>query len=152
MEWTRGPHCSAPRGVCRREWSGVRCRDLPEDGRIAQYPLQKVEQDRGHHSGLPGNSGAARDPSQEVEQSRGRHSGLSGDDGAAQNPSRKVEQDHGGCWVAPESTGSLAEVRQWSELVTEPGSRRILGGALLVVEVVDGARLPWGVRAELSFC
>ena len=54
VEWTRGPHCGTPRGVCRREWSGVRCRDLPEDGRIAQYPLQKVEQDRGHHGGLSG--------------------------------------------------------------------------------------------------
>ena len=80
-----------------------------------QYPLQKVEQDCGHHSGLPGNSGAAWDPSQEVEQSRGRHSGLSGNDGAAWNPSQEMEQDRGGCCVEPESADLSAEVRLWSE-------------------------------------
>ena len=37
----------APRGVCRGKWGGVCCRDLPADGRIARYPLQEVEQDRG---------------------------------------------------------------------------------------------------------
>ena len=47
MEWTRGYHRGAPRGVRRGEYSGVCCRDLPADGRIARYPSQEVEQDRG---------------------------------------------------------------------------------------------------------
>ena len=96
MEWTRGPHCSAPRGVYHREWSGVRCRDLPEDGRIAQYPLQEVEQDHEHHSGLPGNNGAARNPSQEVE------------------------QDRGCCCVTPGSADPSAEVRMECLVVSYP--------------------------------
>ena len=82
-----------------------------------QYPLQKVEQDRGHHSGLSGNSGATRDSSQEVE------------------------QDRGGCCVTPGSADPSAEVRQRSELVTEPGSRRSPSG-VLAIEVMGGARLP----------
>ena len=81
VEWTRGPHCSAPRGVYRREWSGVRCRDLPEDRRIARYPSQEVEQDRGHYYGLSGSDEAVWNLSQEVEQSRGRCCGLPGSDG-----------------------------------------------------------------------
>ena len=72
VEQNRGYHRDMPRGVYRGEWSGVRCRDLPEDGRIAWYPSQEVEQDRGHHSGLPGSNGAVRNPSQEVGQDRGR--------------------------------------------------------------------------------
>ena len=71
VERNRGYHRDMPRGVYRGEWSGVRCRDLPEDGRIARYPSQEVEQDRGHYYGLPGSDGAVWNPSQEVEQGRG---------------------------------------------------------------------------------
>ena len=67
--------------ICHRERSGVRCRDLPENGRIAWYPSQEVEQDRGHYGDLPGSDGAARNPSQEVEQSRGHYCGLPGSPG-----------------------------------------------------------------------
>ena len=38
---------SGPRGACCGEWSGVRCRDLPESGGAAWNPLQRVEQDGG---------------------------------------------------------------------------------------------------------
>ena len=61
---------------CCGGWSGVRCRDLSEDGGITWYPSQEVEQDRGHYCGLPGSDGAVRNPSQEVEQSHGRCGGL----------------------------------------------------------------------------
>ena len=69
--WTCGHYRGVPRGVCHEKWSGVHCRDLPEDRRIARYPSQEVEQDRGHYYGLPGSDGAAWNPSQEVEQGRG---------------------------------------------------------------------------------
>ena len=78
VEWNRGYHRDIPRGVCRGEWSGVRCRDLPEDGGTTRYPSQEVEQNRGRYCGLPGSDRAAQNPSQEVEQSRDRYSGLPG--------------------------------------------------------------------------
>ena len=87
VEWNRGYHRDMPRGVCREEWSGVRCCDLLEDGRITRYPSQEVEQDRRHHSGLPGSNGTAQNPSQEVEQDRGR------------------------CFITPGSADLSAEVR-----------------------------------------
>ena len=46
-----------PCGACRREWSSVCCRDLPESGGVTQNPSQKVEQSRGHYCGLPGSPG-----------------------------------------------------------------------------------------------
>ena len=39
-------------GACCREWSGVRCRDLPESGGAVWNPLQRVEQGGGSHRGL----------------------------------------------------------------------------------------------------
>ena len=91
VERNRGHHRSSPRGICYREWSSARCRDLPADGRIARYPSQEVEQVRGRYRGLPGGSGAVRNLPQEVGQGGDGYCGLSGNDGAARNPSQKVE-------------------------------------------------------------
>ena len=46
-----------PRGVCYREWSGVRCRDLPESGGATWNLLQRVEWGSGHCRDLPESSG-----------------------------------------------------------------------------------------------
>ena len=98
-------------GACHVERSGIRCRDLPENGRIVRYPSQKVEQDRGHYCGLPGSDGAARNLSQEVEQCRGRYYGLSESDGAARNLLQEVEQSRGCCCGLPGGPGLSVGVR-----------------------------------------
>ena len=66
--------------------------------RIAWYPSQEVEQVRGRHYGLPGDSGAVRSPSQEVEQGGYGYCSLSGNAGTARSPPQEVEQgcDHFG--------------------------------------------------------
>ena len=63
--------------------------------RIAWYPSQEVEQVRGRHCGLPGDSGAVRSPPQEVEQGGYGYCGLSGNDGTARSPPQEVEQGRG---------------------------------------------------------
>ena len=52
------------------------------------------------------------------------------------------EQDRGRYRGLLGSADPSVEVRQRSELMMESGSRRSLGGVLLVVEVVSGVRLP----------
>ena len=111
VEWIRGYHRDVPRGVCRGEWSGVHCRDLPEEGKIARYPSQEVEQDRGHYCGLSGSDGAARNLSQEVKQCRGRYYGLPGSDEAMWNLLQEVEQSRDCCCGLPGGPGLSAEVR-----------------------------------------
>ena len=44
---------SGPRGVCYGEWSGVRCRDLPERGGATWNLSQRVEWGSGHYHDLP---------------------------------------------------------------------------------------------------
>ena len=85
-----------------------------------QYPLQEVEQDHGHHSGLQGNSGAARNLTQKVEQDHGRHSGLPGNNGVVRNPSQEVEQDCDCCCVAPGSADPSVEVRLECLVISYP--------------------------------
>ena len=48
---------SGAHGVCYREWSGVRCHDLPESDGATWNPLQSVEQDSGYCHDLPESSG-----------------------------------------------------------------------------------------------
>ena len=134
VEQNRGYRRSSPRGISCEEWSSVRCRDLPADGRIAQYPLQEVEQVRSRYGGLPGGSEAVRNPPQEVEQSCDGYCGLSGNDGAARNPPQEVEQDRGRYGDLPGGADLLIEARQWSEpdLCGGPGE------VLLAVGVVGG--------------
>ena len=100
-----------PRGVCCGEWSGVRCRDLPEGGGTARYPSQEVEQDRSHYCGLSGRDGATQNPSQKMEQSRGRYCGLPGSDGATWNLLQEVEQSRGRYCGLPRGPGLSVEVR-----------------------------------------
>ena len=100
-----------PRGVYCGEWSGVRCRDLPEGGGTARYPSQEVKQNHGHYYGLPRSDGAAWNPSQEVEQCRGRYCGLLWSNGAVRNLLQEVEQSRGRYWGLPEGPDLSVEVR-----------------------------------------
>ena len=164
MGWTRGHYRGVPRGVCHKERSDVRCRDLPEDRRIVRYPSQEVEQDHGHYYGLPRSDGATWNPSQEVEQGHGvmeprgicrrEWSRIAAVTAARQGAKVYRLKSDRSVWrrevVSHLSKRNLESsfhrssdgVSLKSHQRAEPGFRRSSGGVFLAVGVVDGARLP----------
>ena len=101
------------------------------------YPSQEVEQVRGRHCGLPGDSGAVRSPPQEVEQGGYGYCGLSGNDGTARSLPQEVEQGRGRFEGLSGGADLSIEARQW----LEPGFCWGPDKVLLAVGVVSGARL-----------
>ena len=112
---------SGSRGACCREWSGVRCWDLPESGGAAWNPLQGVEQEGGSYRDLSESGGAAWNPLQGVEQESGSCRDLS----ESSDPSAGARLGH-----LMERNGSLSRRSGRSSDVSEAANESTVVGYL----------------------